>query len=93
LIASVAANSRSEIVVGELAGGGLTLADVEVQAHALLEFLFFRIRRQYRLQQTDGGVVVVTLQRREALFVERDRVDVGTAPQRRAGGRHRRGRL
>ncbi len=50
---------------------GLTLADVQVQAHPLVKFFLVRILPEHRFKSVDRCAVVVPLQRLEAPFVQR----------------------
>ena len=55
----------------------VALADVQVQADALVQFLFIRVLAEDRLEQLQRVVVVVALKRLDTLFVESDGLEVG----------------
>jgi hypothetical protein len=54
----------------------LPLADVQVQTDALVQLLLFGILPQNRLEQVRRPVVIVTLKRIEAAFVNRDGFEI-----------------
>src|SRR5262249_47023116 len=55
---------------------GVPLADVQIQPDAFVEFLLFGVLPEHRLKQFQRVVEVVTLQRFDTLFVNRDRFDI-----------------
>lgn len=53
------------------------MANVEVQTDAFVELLLFRVEAKNRLEQIERAVVIVTLQRLYASFVNRDCLEIG----------------
>ena len=70
-----------------LAGRDLAPADVEIQPHALVQLFFFRVLAQHRFEDVLGAAVIVMLERLEAAFVQRHRLEVGRSALRRGLGR------
>src|SRR5262245_53160240 len=60
----------------------LTLTDVQIEPHALVQLLFFRILPEDRLEKAGCAFVVMALESFEAAFVERDRLEIGRTPLR-----------
>jgi hypothetical protein len=58
----------------------VSLADVQVETDAIVEFAFLRVCREHALKEFEGLPVLVTLQCLEPLLVDRYRLDVGGPP-------------
>ncbi len=71
--------------------GGLTVTDVQVKPHALVQLFLLGVQPQHRFKQVGRLRVRMLLQRLESALVNRDRFEIRRPPLRR-GRRWRSGR-